>query len=96
MSPADRLPETAATRASIFIRLKTSDAEPRELAWRQFSLGLSATNLLNTQYRQVELNYASNFQTSGALPSLVPARHFAAGAPRTVLVTLAVHLGGDQ
>ncbi len=67
-----------------------------ELAWKQLSLGVSATNLLDTQYKQVELNYASNFQTSGALPSLVPARHFAAGAPRTVLVTLAVHLGGDQ
>jgi len=35
MSPADGAPETA-TRASIFIKLKTSDAQPRELAWRQF------------------------------------------------------------
>src|SRR5262245_61845311 len=26
----------AATRASIFIRLKTTDAQPRELAWQQF------------------------------------------------------------
>ena len=38
---------------------------------------------------------ASDFHTSGSLPSLVPARHFAAGAPRMVLVTLAVHLGGE-
>ncbi len=66
-----------------------------EVAWRQFSVGLSATNLLDTQYKQVELNYASDFHTSGSLPSLVPARHFAAGAPRMVLVTLAVHLGGE-
>jgi TonB family protein len=65
-----------------------------EVAWRQFSLGVSATNLLDTQYRQVELNYASDFRTSGSLPTLVPARHFAAGVPRTVLVTLGVHLGG--
>ncbi|MFO0599744.1 MAG: TonB family protein [Myxococcaceae bacterium] len=67
-----------------------------ELAWRQFSLGLSATNLLNTQYRQVELNYASDFHTSGSLPSLVPTHHFVAGAPRAVMLTLGVHFGGES
>jgi RNA polymerase sigma-70 factor (ECF subfamily) len=36
MPPADRAPETAATRASIFLKLKASDAHPREVAWRQF------------------------------------------------------------
>lgn len=66
-----------------------------ELSWRQLSLGLSVTNLLNTQYRQVELNYASDFHTAGSLPTLVPSRHFAAGAPRAFLVTLGVHLGGE-
>src|SRR5438093_9724910 len=35
MLPAESGPETA-TRASIFIRLKTSDAQPRELAWEHF------------------------------------------------------------
>ena len=36
MSSAQGAPETATTRASIFIKLKTTDAQPRELAWRQF------------------------------------------------------------
>jgi RNA polymerase sigma factor (sigma-70 family) len=35
MPPAERGPATA-TRASIFIRLKDTDAQPRELAWKQF------------------------------------------------------------
>lgn len=66
-----------------------------ELSWRQLSLGVSATNLLDNRYKQVELNYASDFRTGGSLPSLVPALHFAAGAPRAVMVTLGVHLGGE-
>src|SRR5262245_64504047 len=36
MAPADGAPETVATRASIFMKLKASDAQPRELAWKQF------------------------------------------------------------
>jgi iron complex outermembrane recepter protein len=67
-----------------------------EVAWRQLSLGLSATNLLNTQYKQVELNYASDFHTGGSLPTLVPALHFAAGPPRALLLTFAIHLGGES
>ena len=67
-----------------------------EVAWRQFSLGLSATNLANTQYKQVELNYASDFHTGGSLPTLVPALHFAAGPPRALLLTFAIHLGGES
>ncbi|MDP3158172.1 MAG: TonB-dependent receptor plug domain-containing protein [Archangium sp.] len=66
-----------------------------ELAWKALSLGVSATNLLDNRYKQVELNYASDFHTGGSLPSLVPALHFAAGAPRAVMVTLGVHLGGE-
>lgn len=66
-----------------------------ELSWRQFSVGFSATNLLDTRYRQVELNYASDFKTGGSLPTLVPARHFAAGPPRAVMVTIGLHLGGE-
>jgi iron complex outermembrane recepter protein len=66
-----------------------------ELSWKQVSLGVSATNLLDNRYKQVELNYASDFHTGGSLPSLVPALHFAAGAPRAVMVTLGLHLGGE-
>lgn len=67
-----------------------------ELAWKWVSLGFSVTNLLDTRYRQVELNYASDFQTSGSLPTLVPARHFAAGAPRAFMLTLGLHFGGES
>lgn len=67
-----------------------------ELSWRGWSAGISVTNLLNQLYRQTELNYASDFHTSGSLPSLVPTRHFVAGAPRAVLLTLGMHLGGDS
>jgi RNA polymerase sigma-70 factor (ECF subfamily) len=35
MQPAESRPD-AVTRASIFLRLKTPDAQPRELAWQQF------------------------------------------------------------
>lgn len=66
-----------------------------ELAWKAVSVGFSATNLLDSRYRQVELNYASDFHTSGSLPALVPARHFAAGAPRAFLVTVGLHFGGE-
>lgn len=67
-----------------------------EVAWKLLSLGFSATNLLDTRYKQVELNYASDFHTGGSLPSLVPALHFAAGAPRAVMITLGVHLGDES
>lgn len=66
-----------------------------ELKWKWVSLGLSVTNLFDARYRQVELQYASDFHTSGNLPSLVPARQFAAGAPRAFLVTVGLHLGGE-
>jgi hypothetical protein len=63
------------------------------LAWRNFEVGLVITNLLNRQYRLAEFNYASDFR-SDAQPTLVPARHFAAGAPRGVFLTLSATLGG--
>jgi iron complex outermembrane receptor protein len=66
-----------------------------ELEWKWVTLGVAATNLLDERYRQVELNYASDFQLSGSLPTLVPAKHFAAGAPRALLATLTLHLGGE-
>ena len=67
-----------------------------ELSWKQLSVGFSLTNLLDTQSRQVELNYASDFHTGGSLPTLVPALHFAAGPPRAFMLTLGVHLGGES
>ena len=65
------------------------------LAWRAFELELMATNLLDTRYRAAELNYVSDFH-SQPLPTLVPARHFAAGAPREVFLSLSVNVGGES
>lgn len=64
------------------------------VAWRMFEVALVATNLLDRQYRLSEFNYASDFR-GGAQPSLVPARHFSAGAPRGVFLTLTATLGGS-
>jgi hypothetical protein len=62
--------------------------------WRAFELELEVTNLLDTRYRAAELNYVSDFD-SQPLPTLVASRHFAAGAPREVLLSLAVTLGAQ-
>lgn len=62
-------------------------------SWRAFELELEVTNLLDTRYRAAELNYVSDFR-SQPLPTLVPARHFAAGAPREVFLSLSVNVGG--
>ncbi|HVW28798.1 MAG TPA: TonB family protein [Polyangiaceae bacterium] len=61
-----------------------------------YELGLSATNLLGTRYRLGEYNYASNFNGggSGQQPTLVPERHFTAGAPRTIFASVAINFGG--
>jgi hypothetical protein len=67
------------------------------LAYRAFELELEVENLLDTRYRQAEYAFVSNFPaTPGAAPTLVPAPHFAAGAPRLVFVSLSVHVGGDE
>lgn len=66
-----------------------------ELGWRWVTLGFSVTNLFGNQYRLGEYNFASDFRTSGSLPTLVPVRHFSAGAPRAAMLTLAFHLGGE-
>jgi TonB family protein len=63
--------------------------------WRAFELELEVTNLLDARYRAAELNYVSDFH-SQPLPTLVPARHFAAGAPRQVFLSFAINFGGAQ
>jgi hypothetical protein len=65
------------------------------LGWSFVELGLAAQNLLDTQYRLGEYNFASDFH-SQAFPTLVPVRHFSAGAPRTLLLTLALNLGAGR
>ncbi len=66
------------------------------LRYRPFELELSVTNLLDSRYKLAEYDYVSNFPaTPGAAPTLVPAREFAAGAPRMVFLTFGVTIGGS-
>ncbi|HYP89413.1 MAG TPA: TonB-dependent receptor, partial [Polyangiaceae bacterium] len=65
------------------------------IGFRGYELELQMTNLLDTRYRAAELNYVSDFH-SQPLPTLVPARHFAAGAPRLVFLSFSVTWGGDR
>jgi TonB family protein len=65
------------------------------LRYGPFELELAVTNLLDTRYKVAEYDFASNFPASpGAAPTLVPARQFAAGAPRMLFLTLSVTIGG--
>jgi TonB family protein len=61
------------------------------VSWDRYTLGIKASNLLDTKYRLGEYNYASDFR-SGAEPTLTIARQFTAGTPRTVLLHVEVTL----
>jgi hypothetical protein len=63
------------------------------LSWANCQLRLTSTNLLDTQYRLGEYNYASDFH-SQPQPTLVPERTFTAGAPRGLFATFAITFGG--
>lgn len=63
------------------------------LTWTRYEVGILATNLFDNRYRLGEFNYASDFH-SQPQPTLVPERHFTAGAPRGVFGTLAINFGG--
>jgi iron complex outermembrane receptor protein len=64
------------------------------VAFRSYEISLVATNLLDRRYRLSEFNYTSDFG-SGAQPTLVPARHFSAGSPRGIFLTLTATFGGS-
>ena len=57
--------------------------------WLEVSL--DAFNLLGARYADTEYAFVSNWQTS-AVPSRVPARHIAAGAPRALLASVTLYL----
>jgi hypothetical protein len=63
------------------------------VGWKGLDLTLSVQNLFDARYRQSEYVFPSNFDPTAGT-TLVPARHFAAGAPRTVLFSLGMTLGG--
>ncbi len=65
------------------------------VSWRQFEIGVTATNLTNNQYRLGEYNFASDFH-SQPQPTLVPERMFAAGPPLGVFLNLSIRLGGKS
>ncbi len=61
------------------------------LRFREVELGMDVTNVAGRRWTDTELFYSSNWPTR-EIPSTIPARHFVAGAPRTVTFSLAVHL----
>ncbi|MGZ3420591.1 MAG: TonB-dependent receptor plug domain-containing protein [Polyangiales bacterium] len=74
------------------------------LRWRGYEVSFGATNLFDRKYRLGEYNYASDFSPfthstadgSRPLPTLVPSRHFTAGAPRAIFVSLSVTFGDPE
>jgi TonB family protein len=66
------------------------------LGWWLLDIGVSATNLFNRRYRLGEYNYVSDFHSDPNLPTLVPTRHFSAGAPRALFLSISVNLGGEK
>jgi len=62
------------------------------MGWSFVDVALSAQNLLDARYRLGEYNYASDFH-SQAFPTLVPVRHFSAGPPRTVMLSVTLNYG---
>lgn len=61
----------------------------------EFEIDCDAYNLLDDRWFDGEFVYASNF-AQGVTPALVPQRHVTMGAPRTLFVTFAIHLGGTK
>ena len=56
--------------------------------------GYSAPEIAgDRRYRLSEFNFASDFRNNPQ-PTLVPARHFSAGAPRGLFITFTATLGG--
>jgi hypothetical protein len=65
------------------------------IGWHPLELSVVMTNITGAMYHVGDYNYASYFPHNGtpAFPTLVPARAFAAGAPRQVLVSLSGTVG---
>jgi iron complex outermembrane receptor protein len=61
------------------------------LEWSAFDLTFEIFNLLDAEYAAVEYNFASSWDPAGVRPR-TPARHVAAGAPLTWMLSLGVTL----
>lgn len=71
----------------------TVDAQA-SVRWTHIELGVIAQNLFDAQYRWGQFNYVSDFR-SRPFPTLVAARHFAAGPPRSLFLVFTVYLGSS-
>jgi outer membrane receptor protein involved in Fe transport len=66
------------------------------VSWKWFTVGFRVNNLTDARYPLSQFFYASDFH-SRDYPTLVPAAHFTAAAPRTFLVTFSLTLDrGEQ
>jgi TonB family protein len=54
-------------------------------------VGVDAQNLFNARYADTEYSFVSNWQTT-SVPSFLPARHLAAGAPLSILASVTLYL----
>jgi len=61
------------------------------LRTRNLEIGMEIFNLFNQRYAATEYSFVSNWATR-EVPSSLPARHFSAGSPRTVMLVLGVHI----
>ncbi|HET7545227.1 MAG TPA: TonB family protein [Polyangiaceae bacterium] len=71
------------------------------LKFTHYEIGVTVSNLFDTQYRLGEYNFASDFRSArsqpggaSAQPTLVPERMFTAGAPRAIYGSFAINFGG--
>jgi iron complex outermembrane receptor protein len=64
------------------------------VSYRAWALDLEVTNVLDARHRTAEYFYVSDFRSSDA-PTLVPARHYAAGSPRAMMLSLSMTVGGE-
>lgn len=61
------------------------------LRWKFVEIGADVTNLFNAKYADTEYSFVSNWAPS-TIPSALPARHLAAGAPFTILGSVTLYL----
>ncbi|MDP3499895.1 MAG: TonB-dependent receptor [Myxococcales bacterium] len=59
--------------------------------WRALELMLDVQNLFDSRWRDGEFTYASSWEPGRAVSQL-PSRHFTAGSPSSLFVTLEMHL----
>jgi hypothetical protein len=71
-----------------------SDASA-SVEWRLWRVRLTASNLFDSKYKLGEYNYASDFHSQPE-PTLAPERSFTAGAPRLIMLSIGMTLGGAR